>query len=493
MTTTTVRRAAGAAGIRKEFEGAELGDPRRRARAVKIAEAMAGAPSSGFPQIVADGSELEGLYRFLSNPHVGFDALLEAHVQQTARRAAASGEVVVSHDTTSFEFHGAGQVEELGYLNTGKRGFYCHASLVLDGHALKLPLGVIATKVWSRSAPRKGPKKKLSGAEYAGKSDRESARWLEQVNVAEKRLSENVRAIHVADREADSYALLAQLIADDRHFVIRMSKDRLASKADRSDEFCQIRELIHEQLPMLEREVPLSRRRKKTAPQANRTHPPRQPRLAKLRAYSAPICLKRPRYLRAPMAPLLSLNLVRVFEVDAPEDVEPIDWMLFTTEPVKTSAEIEKVIDYYRGRWVIEEFFKAIKSGCAYEKRQVESKHALLSTLAITLPVAWQLLCLRGLERSHPDAPASVVLTARQITVLRACAKDKYKVDLPASPLVRDVLRMVARFGGFLTWNRQPGWMVLARGMNKLRDYEHGWRMAVDAMKRGVLDQDSTM
>ena len=135
-------------------------------------------------------------------------------------------------------------------------------------------------------------------------------------------------------------------------------------------------------------------------------------------------------------------------------------------------------------------FKERLKSGCAYEKRQVESKHALLSTLAITIPVAWQLLALRGIERSHPDAPANLVLTARQITVLRACAKDKYKIDLPVSPNVRDVLRMIARFGGYLTWNRRPGWMVLARGMNKLRDYEHGWRMAVEAMKRGDLPQD---
>lgn len=490
MTTTSERSEARGRGISKEFEGAELGDPRRKARAVKIAEAMARAPSAGFPQIVANASELEGLYRFLSNPNVDFDSLLEAHVQQTAQRAAACGEVVVSHDTTSFEFHGLGQVEELGYLNTGKRGFYCHASLALDGQALKLPLGVIAAKVWSRSAPRKGAKKKLSGAAYAGKSDRESARWLEQVNVVETRLSAGVRAVHVADREADSYALLAELIANDRRFVIRMSKDRLASTPEQSEEFSQIRKLIHDQVPILEREVPLSRRRKKTAPRANKTHPPREPRLAKLRAYAVPLCLKRPRYLRAPTPPLLQLNLVRVYEVDAPEHVEPIDWLLFTTESVKTSEEIEKVIDYYRGRWVIEELFKAIKSGCAYEKRQVESKHALLSTLAITIPVAWQLLALRGLERSHPDAHANLVLTARQITVLRACAKDKYKLDLPAEPTVREVLRVIARFGGYLTWNRRPGWMVLARGMNKLRDYEHGWRMAVEAMKRGDLPQD---
>jgi hypothetical protein len=41
-----------------------------------------------------------------------------------------------------------------------------------------------------------------------------------------------------------------------------------------------------------------------------------------------------------------------------------------TTEPIDTPEQILAVVDGYRHRWKIEELFKALKTGCAYEKRQ---------------------------------------------------------------------------------------------------------------------------
>jgi hypothetical protein len=47
-------------------------------------------------------------------------------------------------------------------------------------------------------------------------------------------------------------------------------------------------------------------------------------------------------------------------------------------------------VDCYRGRWTIEEYFKALKTGCQYERRQLETAHSLLNALAILAPVAWR-------------------------------------------------------------------------------------------------------
>lgn len=43
-------------------------------------------------------------------------------------------------------------------------------------------------------------------------------------------------------------------------------------------------------------------------------------------------------------------------------------------------------MDAYRARWVIEEFFKALKTGCNFERRQLESFQSLRIALAIFLP-----------------------------------------------------------------------------------------------------------
>jgi hypothetical protein len=53
------------------------------------------------------------------------------------------------------------------------------------------------------------------------------------------------------------------------------------------------------------------------------------------------------------------------------------------------------VVDAYRARWVVEEFFKALKTGCQIEKRQMETYEALRIALALFLPIAVRLLALR--------------------------------------------------------------------------------------------------
>ena len=90
-------------------------------------------------------------------------------------------------------------------------------------------------------------------------------------------------------------------------------------------------------------------------------------------------------------------------------------------------------------------------------------------------PIAWQLLLLRHLARERPETRATVALTARQLAILRTTPAGGHLV---ATPSIRDALLVVARLGGHLRQNREPGWLVLARGMQKLRDMEAGWAAA---------------
>ena len=121
---------------------------------------------------------------------------------------------------------------------------------------------------------------------------------------------------------------------------------------------------------------------------------------------------------------------------------------------------------------MIEEYFKALKTGCAYEKRQLETAHSLLNALALLAPVAWRLLLLRHLSREAPERPASAALTPTQLAVLRAVAKR----PIPDKPTVQDAMLAIAGLGGHLPRNGDPGWLVLGRGMHDLLLLELGWR-----------------
>ena len=167
-----------------------------------------------------------------------------------------------------------------------------------------------------------------------------------------------------------------------------------------------------------------------------------------------------------------ALNVVRVSEPNPPAGEEPIEWVLFTSEPVETPDQVAAVVDMYRARWLIEECNKAIKTGCRYEERQFESLDALLTLLALTLPIACELLALRAACRRTPDAPASMVLTPTQLEILVHLGSRA----LPSTATVHHALWAVAALGGHMKTNGEPGWLVLYRGMAKLLAYEEGWR-----------------
>jgi len=155
--------------------------------------------------------------------------------------------------------------------------------------------------------------------------------------------------------------------------------------------------------------------------------------------------------------------------------------MLVTTEPIDSVEQMFEVVDLYRTRWIIEEYFKSIKTGCAYSKRQLDSIETLLNALAITLPIAWRLLALRHLERCAPEAPVAAVLSEVQIAILQSRAKGCRWSPVPT---LAEALFAVARLGGHIRSNGRPGWQVLGRGWAKLMLMEAGYRIAIQMQEQ---------
>jgi len=187
------------------------------------------------------------------------------------------------------------------------------------------------------------------------------------------------------------------------------------------------------------------------------------------------------------LAKWLDINVVQVSELNPPPGEAPVSWTLLTDLPISTADQVQAIVDHYRARWLIEEFFKAVKTGCAYEQRQLESYHALDNALATFLPIAWRLLVLRTMARAEPDLPATLALTSGQIAILRAVGRTK----LPLRPTLRNALLAVAALGGHLKNNGEPGWQVLWRGMRQLLAMELAWNASAAAHRRQMRSDQS--
>jgi hypothetical protein len=449
------------------FSRADLGDPRHVRRAVGLAEALAAAPALSLPKIWSTPAQLEAGYRFLRNPRTDFAQLMDAVQQTTRERALEEDRVLVLHDTTDITCPSA-EPEEVGFLQTGKAGFYVHHALCISADESRRPLGVLWSQLWGRAQRTRGRAARVAGSELAKLEQRETDRWLEGVAEAQLWAEGCKQVVHVMDREADMFRLFEHMQKLGADYVVRLRHDRRTEGGSLSATLAQT--------PMrLERSVKVSSRAPKTMP--SHPHKGRAARNASLSVRCETVEIRPPNFM--PDAEPLELNVVQVLEENPPAGVVPVAWMLATSLPLRTRAQIERVIDIYRARWVIEEFHKALKTGCMFEKRQLESFNSITSLLALCYPVACELLRVRSRARQK-GVPASEVLRQSQLDCLRAHPKAR---PMPNNPTAEEALAVIAGLGGHIKYAGPPGWQTLAAGFMQLLAFEQGWLAALDSRK----------
>lgn len=471
-----------------EFGDVDLGDRRRDERAREIFGAWSASPESSLPRAMKGSAGLEGAYRFFNNPLVDSAAVVAPHVRCSWQRAISASTaglwVLAIQDTTEMRFGGTMEREGLGDLMNDGDGFYAHTGLLAcltkpDGvrATVGIPLGLGGCEILVRpkgraTRPDDVSKKEWERARHFA-DDNEFLRWERLASdLDEAARSHGVNIIHVADREADEFSWMAKIIERGGRFVIRQTKERrlLAGHKTQNDEVVEgLDALLSGQHPIrAKREVAFETA--STSGGRRRRQEARQGRSTELGIYALQTTVRRPSLSRA-SAETITLNVVIVRELEAPEGQAPIEWRLLTTESIETSADVLRIVDAYRARWLIEEYFKAIKSGCSYEKLQLETLHGLKIALSFCFAIAWHMLLLRTIARDAPNVPARAVMTIAQMTVLLAIAampKNPWSVKLRDNPDVTDVLYAVARMGGHIKNNGAPGWMTLARGFQEL-------------------------
>jgi hypothetical protein len=471
-----------------DLQYAQLGDRRLRFRLRIIASRLQNAPGLSLPKVFQDPSQLEAAYRFFDNQRVSPEAILEPHLFMTAVRAATRGlykqAVLVIHDTTSVEVPGGAW--DMGTVDPGsKPGFYLHTSLCVgsDGE----PLGVLFQHLWHRTGDVLG---KRSQNESQYDPNRESARWAEGVSASndliryasgEAHLTKQPLVVHVMDREGDILVNLVEMLDHSQSFVVRARSDRRMEpgrlKTDnKMFAFVGRTEVMATRTVKMVRRV-VERPKKETDTSEGKKRPRRRAalmtwsetrwaeleiRAATCRIYGANGC-----HVFVPPEGI-EVNVIEVKEVNAPPGVEPVCWVLLTDQPIETPEQIEFIVDCYRLRWLIEEWHKALKTGCGYEAHQFRSRMPYHRMLAIVMPIAVQMLRVRWFDRHHPDANAVEVFEPNEVEALRIHMHSEGK-ELSAEPSVREVFRHVARLGGHLPQNGEPGWLVLSAGLTQLR------------------------
>jgi hypothetical protein len=433
------------------------GDQRLDHRAQSCVQKMSEHPERSFPQIFSQPAELEGFYRFLNNPRVHYEDLLSS-ASYRCLSSLSEEETLFIHDTTLIEPDSKSKtVEDFGSLRgRAHRGFSAHISLAVGLKQKPVIQGLAGAFLWAKS------KDQPLGWE--------GERWWSQIELIENQVPPG-KNIHVMDREADSYELFCRLQARPTRFVIRLFRDRCLAGEDDKKLYQEMRSW-----PSLdEREVLLSKREKDPFFAQSKIYPSRTARRAILCLSAKRIVVQSSKYLKAEkrkdLPKQLLVHVIRVFEKSPLQGSKPVEWCLVTSEPIETLEQIWRVVEVYRRRWVIEEFFKALKTGCRLETRLFSSLESWEKLVSLYLPIACSLYNLKNLVLEPLE-----FFSPTQWKILNSLAKEY------TQPLIslEDARTLIARLGGHIKHSGPPGWIVLARGYQELLTMEVGWNLHRD-------------
>jgi hypothetical protein len=444
----------------EEFGGVRLGDRRLEQRLVTIARDFYAHPQAQIPEACQSRAKTKAAYRFFEHPRTPMKDLLEPHYQATIQRMAQQRVVLSIQDTTSLNYSAHPETDGIGPIGSRKDGAI--GLIVHDTMAFSVegtPLGLMDVQCWARDGQRFG---KHHQRKEKPIEQKESFKWLKSFQAATEaqRQCPDTTIVSVGDREADIYELfqLALENSEGPKLMVRAEQDRLLAEGQG-----HLWSLVEAQ-PLAGREdIRLPRRGGRPA------------REARLELRFAKVSLKSPQ--GKPHLKRLTMWAVLAQEVDAPEGIEAIGWMLLTTCEVADFLQAHEKLVWYTRRWGIEIYHRTLKSGCKIEERQLGSAYRIEACLAVDMVVAWRVFHLVKLGRETPEVPCSVFFEEAE---WKALCTHITKNPVPPSqpPSLRQAMRMTATLGGFLgrKGDGEPGTKSIWLGLQHLDDLAAMWK-----------------
>src|SRR6202158_5805252 len=262
--------------------------------------------------------------RFLGNAKVTTARVIESWSEGTA--AAAEGRHILAiQDTSEINFATTTKRRRgLGEIGKGNgRGVLLHPMLAVDAENGSC-LGLLSGQVWTRKGRR------TVSHDLRDLSDKESQRWI---------------ATALGDRESDIFALYASVAEERFHVIARSMHDR--KLADSIGLYA-----ASEGMAVVDQRAIVLPARAQRAERVT---------LLELRFGAVKLARPQTKFLRH-LPESLSLSLVDVREPDPQAGTEPLHWRLLTTHPGANAEQAWRIVEWYKRRWLIEQFFRVLKT-----------------------------------------------------------------------------------------------------------------------------------
>jgi len=400
--------------------------------------------------------------RFLGNVKVTTARVIESWSEGTV--AAAEGRHVLAiQDTSEINFATTAERRRgLGETAKGNvHGVLLHPMLAVDANNGSC-LGLLTGQVWTRKGRR------TVSHDLRDLSDKESQRWIATALAAKPLLAKAAMVTALGDRESDIFALYASAAEQHFHVIARSMHDR--KLADGASLYA-----ASEAMAVVEqRAIVLPARAQ------------RPERVVALELRFGSVSLARPqsKFLRH-LPERLSLNLVDVQEVDPQVGTEPLHWRLLTTHLVTNAQEAWRIVEWYKRRWLIEQFFRVLKTqGFKLEDSQVGIAERLLKLVAIAAKAAVITIQLLQARDGRGPQPVRLVFNASEVVTLAAFNQNleaqskRLKNPHPPDSLAWAAW-IIGRLGGWDGYpsSKPPGPITMRHGLEYFHAAAAGWSL----------------
>jgi hypothetical protein len=442
-----------------EFSKITISDERIVKRLIKTTDLLSQHPHCSIPEACNGWADTKATYRLFDNNKVTAEAILMSHKLQTIERMKKYDKILCVQDTTSLDFSKHPATEGLGLYSDSEfaKGLLVHSTMAVTTEGV--PLGVLSQQVWTRDPQNRGKRHKRTSLST---EEKESGKWLSGLDNSLSDIPSDIKTITICDREADIYDFFNKALSQGNDFLVRVRENR------------RILEEHETLIPEVESQ-PSAGEILVSIPRDTKNN--RRPREAKLSVKYCSVTIRPPKNrVGSSKLPNLKLYSILVEEIDPPEKVTPIYWLLLTSIPILSLDDAIEKVKWYRHRWKIERFHLTLKSGCKVEELQLETKDRLQTALAIYSIIAWKILWLKYESEIDSEAPCDIVLKNYEWQALY-CMAHKTPTPPKEPPTLKAAILMIAKLGGFLgrKGDGEPGVTVIWRGMSRLNDIAQMW------------------
>lgn len=400
--------------------------------------------------------------RFLRNDAVTAEEIAAQAAERTAE-CARGRDVVVVQDTSELSLGGR-RAKANGYGPIGKggalRGLLLHAALAVDAGNGGV-IGLVDAKLWNRTGGKTTHRRSRTTKQ------KESQRWLDSTRRAAEVLTEAASVTVVSDRESDIY----------EHFAFRPPQAHLIVRA------CQNRRIETDEE---EQQIDLLFSHIDSLPDGGCLHvniaaaPGRKARSSELAVRFSTVALRRPLHGAADLPETVNLTMVDIRETSTAEGGKPIHWRLLTTHPVTSIAEARRIVELYRMRWVVEEYFHTQKTGgFDIESADISDPEVMIRFAAAVAVAAVSVMQLvKARDGTTGQNLLEVFEPADQSIIEAVSAKLEGKTERQKNTHPKGSLAfaawVIARLGGWDGYYGKPGPKTMRLGLEAFQRIKFG-------------------